>query len=226
MKVLIFGATGMIGQGVLRECIAAPDVSQVMVVGRTPVAQVHPRLQELLLADLMSLHDHESKLQGFDACFFCLGISSSGMTEEDYRHLTYDLTTNVAFLLARLNPGMTFVYVSGAGADSSEQGPSMWAKVRGQTENALFRLPFARVYALRPAIIQPLHGIRSKTRSYRILYQMLSPLFPLLRRLAPKTVLTTEMIGKAMLELARKGAEVQVLETREIHMVVMRQRHI
>ncbi|MBJ6802079.1 NAD(P)H-binding protein [Geomonas propionica] len=223
MRVLVFGATGMVGQGVLRECLAAPDVSQVMVVGRTSVEQVHPKLQELLLADLMTLHQHEKELQGFDACFFCLGGSSSGMSEEAYRRLTYDLTLDVASLLARLTPSMTFVYVSGAGADRSERGPSMWARVRGQTENALFRLPFAQVYSIRPAIIQPLHGIRSKTLSYRMLYQVLSPLFPLVRWLAPRMVLSTELMGQAMLELARKGADIHVLEARDIHRMGKRQ---
>ena len=165
MKILIVGATGMVGQGVLRECLAASDVSEVTVLGRTKIESAHPKLRQLVQDDLFDLAPVESALRGMDACFFCLGVSSSGMSEAAYQHITYDLTLAVATVLARLSPAMTFVYVSGAGTDSSEHGRSMWARVKGQTENALNALPFASVYLFRPAIIQPMHGIESKTAS-------------------------------------------------------------
>lgn len=216
MKILIFGATGMVGQGTLRECLAAPDVSQVTTVGRTPVAQVHPKLQQLVHTDLMSLDERDSELQGFDACFFCLGVSSSGMSEDAYRHITYELTLKVAAQLARLNPGMTFVYVSGAGTDSSEQGRSMWARIKGKTENDLMRLPFRSVYLFRPGIIQPLHGIRSKTPAYRCFYLLANPILSLIRRVFPNAVVTTEDIGQAMLNAARQSKGRVVVEAKDM----------
>lgn len=203
MKVLLFGATGMVGAGVLRECLLASDVTQVTAMGRTPLAQVHPKLTQLVLPDLFELDKHDMALGGFDACFFCLGVSSSGMTEAAYRRLTHDLTLQVAGQLARLNPSMTFVYVSGSGTDSSERGRSMWARVKGQTENDLMRLPFQAVCLFRPATIQPLDGIRSKTPMYRWLYAMAGPLLTLTRMLFPDAVVTTRDVGRAMLNAAR-----------------------
>jgi uncharacterized protein YbjT (DUF2867 family) len=217
MKVLIYGATGMVGQGVLRECLGASDVELVQVVGRTAIRQQHPRLRELLTSDLAVTAGLESQLVGFDACFFCLGASSSGMNEARYTRLTHDLTLAVAQTLARLNPRMSFVYVSGAGADSSGKGRSMWARVRGRTENALLGLPFRASYVLRPALIEPLHGIRSKTRSYRWFYAVARPLFPLLRAMLGDLVLDTRTIGQAMLTLVRRGAPRAVLEARDIN---------
>ncbi|HAD04701.1 MAG TPA: epimerase [Desulfuromonas sp.] len=155
MKVIISGATGMVGQGVLRECLTADDVEQVAVVGRTKLTQVHPKIHQVICPDLMHADQELERLQGFDACFFCLGVSSSGMSEERYRQVTYDLTLGLATVLAKNNPGMTFVYVSGAGTDSSEQGKSMWARVKGATENALQKLSVAGVYLFRPGVIQP-----------------------------------------------------------------------
>lgn len=150
MRVLLFGATGMVGQGVLRECLLAADVQEVVAVGRTPLAQEHGKLHQVLHSDMLDFQPLENLLQGFDACFFCLGVSSAGMNETKYTHLTYDLTLVAASTLARLNPQMTFIYVSGAGTDSSEAGKSMWARVKGKTENALLRLPFKAVYLFRP----------------------------------------------------------------------------
>ncbi|MGH8447301.1 MAG: NAD(P)H-binding protein, partial [Solimonas sp.] len=158
MKIVLFGATGMVGAGTLRLCLQAADVEQVLVVGRTPVGQQHPKLRELLRADLHDYGDVEQQLAGYDACFFCLGVSSAGMSEADYTRITYDLTMAAATTLAGLNPQMSFIYVSGAGTDSSERGGSMWARVKGRTENALQALPFKAVYLFRPGVIQPLHG--------------------------------------------------------------------
>ena len=216
MKVLIFGATGMVGQGVLRECLRAPDVEVVQTVGRTRTGQLDPRLVEVIQPDLMDYRALETSLQGFDACFFCLGVSSAGMREEEYAHLTYDLTLAAAQTLSRLNPQMTFVYVSGAGTDSTERGRSMWARVKGRTENALQRLPFKGVYLFRPGVIQPLHGARSKTRSYRLFYALARPFLSTLRALLPNQILSTEDMGRAMLAVARDGAAKAVLETADI----------
>ena len=216
MNVLVFGATGMIGQGVLRECLLDPGVALVQTVGRTATGVTHPRLSEIVHADLMSYVSIEPRLVGFDACFFCLGVSSAGMSEADYERVTYGITMAAATTLARLNKSMTFIYVSGAGTDSSEHGRIMWARVKGRTENALLQLPFKAAYMFRPGVIQPLHGIKSKTAAYRMLYTITEPLLPLLRRLMPGLILTTEQIGRAMITAARQGAPTRVLESRDI----------
>jgi uncharacterized protein YbjT (DUF2867 family) len=216
VKVLIFGATGMVGQGVLRECLRAPDVEVVQTVGRTRSGQLDPRLVEVIQPDLMDYRAIAASLEGFDACFFCLGVSSAGMQEADYSRLTFDLTLAAAQTLAALNPQMTFVYVSGAGTDSTERGRSMWARVKGRTENALQRLPFKAVYLFRPGVIQPLNGARSKTRSYRLFYALASPFLSTLRTLLPNRILSTEEMGLAMLAVARHGAAKAVLETADI----------
>ncbi len=217
MKVLLFGATGMVGQGVLRECLRADDVKLVQTVGRSALEQYHPKLLDLVHTDMTNFSAVESRLRGFDACFFCLGVSSAGMNEADYTHITYGFTLAAAETLVRLHPGMTFIYVSGASTDSTEGGRSMWARVKGRTENALLRLPFKAVYLFRPGIIQPLHGVRSKTAAYRVFYTVAAPLLPLLRALFPRSLLTTEIIGLAMLNAARRGAPQPVLEVADIN---------
>jgi uncharacterized protein YbjT (DUF2867 family) len=219
MKILIFGATGMVGAGVLRECLAAHDVDQVTAIGRTPTGVTHGKLRDLVHADLFDYAAIESQLAGFDACFFCLGVSSSGMSDAQYARLTFDLTLAAAQALARLNPSMTFTYVSGAGTDSSERGRVMWARVKGKTENALLELPF-RAVMFRPGLIQPLDGIRSKTPAYRWFYVAMVPLFPLMRWLAPSQLLTTRDMGQAMLKVARDGAPKPILESRDIRALV------
>jgi len=217
MDIVLFGATGMVGQGVLRECLLDPDVHRVLSIGRGKTGQQHPKLRELVRTDLFDFSDVESELSGFDACFFCLGVSAAGMTEEEYRRVTYDITLAAATTLVKLNPRMTFIYVSGSGTDSTEHGRSMWARVKGSTENALLRLPFKAAYMFRPAGIQPMHGETSKTRLYRVLYVIARPLFPLLRRLFPRYVSTTEQIGRAMITAARNGASKAILETEDIN---------
>lgn len=216
MNVLLFGATGMVGQGVLRECLLDADVSLVQAVGRTATGARHPKLREIIHQDLWRYDAIEANLSGFDACFFCLGASSSGMTEKDYEHVTYGIAMAAAEVLSRLNPQMTLIYVSGAGTDSSEQGRTMWARIKGRTENALLRLPFAAAYMFRPGIIQPLYGARSKTALYRVFYALAKPLLPLLRLAFPNYVLTTEQVGRAMLMAARRGAPKRILETKDI----------
>jgi uncharacterized protein YbjT (DUF2867 family) len=216
MKVILFGASGMIGQGVLRECLRDPGVSLIRIVGRSASGVDHPKVRETVHPDLLHYSSIAPDLAGFDACFFCLGVSSAGMREADYERITYGITLAAGETLARLNPGMTFVYVSGAGTDSSERGSTMWARVKGRTENALLALPFKAAYMFRPGIIQPLDGIRAKTPSYRIAYAVLKPVLPLLRWMFPAQVLTTEKIGQAMLIVAREGAPKKVLESRDI----------
>jgi uncharacterized protein YbjT (DUF2867 family) len=216
MNVVIFGATGMVGQGALHACVADPQVDRVLIVVRAPAAHADPKVRELVRRDPGDLAGAEAELGGCDACFFCLGVSSSGMDEPAYARLTYDLTLAVAETLCRLNPAMTFVYVSGAGTDSTERGRAMWARVKGRTENALQRLPFKAVYLFRPGIIQPLRGIRSKTRAYRLFYALTGPLLSLLRPLLPGTILTTDSIGRAMIAAAKRGAPKAVLEQADI----------
>ena len=219
MKVLLFGATGMIGQGVLLECLRDPDVELVVAVGRTPTGTKDPKLHEIVHADLSKLAPIESKLRGLDACFFCLGVSSSGMKEADYERITYGYTVAAAETLSRLKPGMVFVYVSGSGTDSTEKSGSMWARVKGRTENAILRLQL-KAFMFRPGFIEPLDGIESKTRSYRLFYAVTRPLFPLVRRMFPRRVLSTQEIGRAMLIVARKGYKQPILETADIRAVV------
>jgi uncharacterized protein YbjT (DUF2867 family) len=219
LRIILFGASGMVGQGVLRECLLDQDVDSVLAIGRSPVGQQHQKLQEIVQQDLTNYEAIEDRLRGYDACFFCLGVSSAGMQEAQYRRITYDLTMAAAETLAKLNPGMTFIYVSGMGTDSSERGRSMWARVKGETENALLRLPFKAAYMFRPGVIQPLHGIRSKTRLYRIFYAVLGPFIPWLIAAFPKYVTTTEQLGWAMLRVTKHGAPKRVLESQDINAV-------
>ncbi len=218
MKVIIYGATGMIGQGVLRECLLDPQVDAVLSVARRPTGQQHPKLKELVRGDLADYAGVEDQLAGYDACFFTLGVSSAGMTEPDYTKVTYDLTMAAAKAIAKASPNLTFIYVSGAGTDSSEQGRSMWARVKGKTENALLAMPFKGAYMFRPGLIQPLHGITSRTRGYRIFYSVAGWwLIPIIRALAPNSLTTTEAIGKAMISVARNGAPKKLLDPKDIN---------
>jgi uncharacterized protein YbjT (DUF2867 family) len=217
MKVILFGATGMVGQGVLRECLLDPSIESVLAVVRSPTGQRHARLREIIHDNFLDYSRIESQLAGYDACFFCLGVSSLGMSEERYRHLTYDITMAAATTLARLNPGMVFTYVTGRGTDSTEHGSLMWARIKGKTENDLLKLPFRAAYMFRPAGIQPLHGVRSKTAWVQALYVATAPLLSLLNRVAPNYMTTTEQIGRAMIRVARDGYPKPVLESEDIN---------
>ena len=217
MKVILFGATGMVGQGVLRECLLASDVDNVLAIGRTAPGSNTRSCRKSSASDLFDLSPIESRLSGFDACFFCLGVSAAGMSEQDYRRVTYELTISVAKTLVRLNPTMTFIYVSGAGTDSTERSRMMWARVKGKTENDLLKMPFRAAYMFRPGYIQPLHGIRTKTKWYGALYAVMGPLYPIWKRLLPKYVTTTECVGRAMLNVVRHGAPKRFLENQDIN---------
>ena len=216
MKVILFGASGMLGQGVLRECLRDPRVTAVLAIGRAPTAETHAKLRQIVHQDFTDFSALEAELGGADACFFCLGVSSAGMSEADYRHVTFDFTLAAARTLAKVSPGLTFIYVSGTGTDSSARGRSMWARVKGETENALFALPFKRAYMFRPGFIQPMHGIKSRTRLYRVLYAVTTPLFPIVKLLSGKSAITTEDVGRAMIDAAANGAPKPLLENRDI----------
>jgi uncharacterized protein YbjT (DUF2867 family) len=222
MKVILFGATGMVGQGALRECLLDADVDRVLSLVRSASGTTHAKLREIIPPDFYNYSAIEDQLSGFDACFFTLGVSSAGMNEAAYRRITYDLTLAAATTLARLNPAMTFIYVSGAGTDRTARGRSMWARVKGETENALLSLPFKAAYMFRPGLIVPRHGIRSKTRLYRIIYSFATPIFSVLEAALPKQVTDTEKLGRAMIDAARFGAPKHVLETSDIYELVKR----
>lgn len=205
MNVILFGATGMVGQAVLRECLRDDRIEQVLVIGRSAAGQSHPKLRELLRRDLFDAAVPDAELRGYDACFFCLGVSSAGMSEADYTRLTYDLTMAWARVLARVNPSMTFLYVSGAGTD----GKAMWARVKKRVEDDVFAL-FPKSYMIRLSILRPMHGETSKTRWTRISYKLFGPILPLFG------ALSTEELGRAMIRAAREGAPKRVLENRDL----------
>jgi uncharacterized protein YbjT (DUF2867 family) len=219
MKVLIFGATGMLGRAALLQCLRDPDTEQVVTLGRTATAAREQKLCEIVHQDMLNYAGMEESLAGFDACFYCLGVASTGMNEADYERVTYSFALAAAEMLSRVNPGMAFVYISGSGTDSTEKGRVMWARVKGRTENALLRLPL-NAYMFRPGFIEPMDGIESKTPSYRAFYRVTRPLFPLLRWALPNQVLSTRDMGQAMLNVVRRGYKKRILETRDIRALV------
>lgn len=211
MRILIFGATGMVGQGALRAALADPRVVAVTIVGRSATGHPHLKVTEHALPDLFDLASLAAELSGFDACFFSLGVSSFRMPETTYRRITFDLTVSIASFLLPRNPSMAFLYVSGAGTDASGKGRSMWARIKGQTENALLRMPFRAAYMLRPGLIVPRDGIQSKTAIYRAIYAVLRPALLLLQPLFPNAILDTRQLGRAMLALAAANLESRLL---------------
>lgn len=219
MNVVIFGASGMVGSGALLECLADERVTSVLVIGRSRCGVQHQKLREILHADFFDVSPIQSSFADRDACFFCLGVSSVGMTEEAYRHVTLDLTVTVARAMVAVNSHLTFCYISGTGTDSTGQGRVMWARVKGETENALLAMPFKAAYMFRPAFIQPLKGVRTKTRLYRVFYALAAPLYPILRRLFPRLVTTTEHVGRALIQVAAAGYPSRILETEDINRV-------
>jgi len=212
IKAIITGVTGMVGEGVLHECLLHPDVETVLVINRKPCGIVHPKLKEIIHQDFFDISGIEGQLSGYNACFFCLGVSSVGMKEPEYYKLTYTLTLNVARPLSKLNPDMTFCYVSGAATDSTEKGRSMWARVKGKTESDLMKLPFKKVFAFRPGYMHPTKGLKN-TNPY---YKYISWMYPMLRAVFPGGVSTLAELGQAMINVVRFGYEKQVLEVKDI----------
>ena len=218
MNVLLFGATGMVGDGVLHECLADQRVTQVVAVTRSALPVTHAKLREIRRKDFFDYRDLTHELESVDACFFCLGVSAVGKTEQDYYHQTYDLTLSAASALASARPNAAFCYVSGEGTDSSERGRAMWARVKGKTENALLALPL-KAYMFRPGFIRPRPGTKSKTRVYRIFYAIMGPLYPVLRRVAGSHVTTAENMGRAMIAVSLTGYSKRTLENRDINAI-------
>ncbi|GAB3019553.1 NAD-dependent epimerase/dehydratase family protein [Spirosoma pulveris] len=212
IRAIITGATGMVGEGVLHECLQQPDVEAVLLINRKSSGVSHPKVKEIIHKDFFDLSAIESQLSGYNACFFCLGVSSVGMKEDEYRHLTYDLTLHVAETLARLNSDMTFGYISGAGTDGTEQGRSMWARVKGATENALMRLPFKKAYMFRPGFMKPTPGLKNTL----VYYKYINWLYPIGRALYPAGFSTLQELALAMIKSVRIGYEKPVLEVKDI----------
>ena len=218
LKVIITGSTGMVGKGVLLECIDSPDVESILVINRSPVDGKHPKVKEIIHKDFFDWSGIRDQLSGYNTCFFCMGVSSAGMKEADYKRMTYDLTLGFAKVVLFLNPDMTFCYVSGAGTDTSEEGRMMWARVKGKTENDLLSLGFKAAYMFRPGYIHPMRGIKSKTPLYNAFYTVLKPMYPLLKRM-PKYVTDNAIIGNAMIKVALSGYSKKVLESIDINSI-------
>jgi hypothetical protein len=216
MNVVIFGATGMVGQSVLRECLLDSGVEHVLTIGRKATGQSHAKLRELTLSNLTDYSAVGNELQSQDACFFCLGVTSAGMSEEAYRRVTRDIPAAAGKALAEKNPNLTFVLVTGAGSDETGMSSTMWRRVKGEAENAVLELPCHGKYVFRPAIIQPLHGVKSRTFAYRAFYTLSAPAFPLLKKLYPERITTSERVGRAMLNVARRGFPKSILESADI----------
>lgn len=212
LRVIVTGATGMVGEGVLHECLQHPEVERVLVVGRRACGVTHPKLTEIVFADLFDVSAFADRLQPYDACFFCLGSTSVGMDEAAYTRLTYELTIGMAEAMAARNPDMVFAYISAVGADATEKGKSMWARVKGRTENRLLRLPFKRAYMFRPGYIHPTKGLK---RAHKY-YALMSWMYPALRRLFPKHVVTLRELGQAMIAVARTGHDRSIVHSREM----------
>ncbi|HEY6240581.1 MAG TPA: epimerase [Burkholderiales bacterium] len=221
MRVALFGATGMVGASALIECLADPRVESVIAVGRRRSGTKLPKVTEIVHSDFFDFRGLEPRFADCDACFFCLGVSAAGMSEEAYYRLTYELTLSAARSVLAANAKLTFCYVSGAGTDSTERGRSMWARVKGKTENALLAMPFKAAFMLRPAYIQPLRGVQSKTPQYRAFYSVLGPLYPVLRRLAPSYVTTSVDLGRALIRLAAEGYPRPILYTEDINRLAL-----
>lgn len=212
IKIIVTGATGMVGEGVLHECLQRNEVVQVLVINRKPCGVIHPKLKEIIHADFFNLPAIESQLVNYDTCLFCLGVSSLGMKEPEYYRMTHTLTLNMAETLCKLNPGMTFCYISGAATDSTGKGRQMWARVKGKTENDLMKLPFKKVYNFRPGILQPTKGLKNTLGFYKYLGWLL----PVIKKLAPKYICSLQQLGSAMINAASVGYEKNILEVEDI----------
>lgn len=215
MKVIVFGATGMVGQAVVQECLLEDRVTSVLIVGRSSAGVSDPKVEELIHGDFLDFSSVATELTGYDACFFCLGVSAAGMSEPAYRRVTYFMTMAAARELAERNAKMRFLYISGAGTDSTEHGRTMWARIKGETENAVLSLPFEG-YALRPGYIQPMHGVQSRNKLYRNIYRVTGRLYPALARVAPKYFIASDELALAMINIAANGSEKRILESSDL----------
>ncbi|HPH86225.1 MAG TPA: NAD-dependent epimerase/dehydratase family protein [Ferruginibacter sp.] len=211
-KIILTGVTGMVGEGVLHECLQHPSIEQVLIINRNPSGISNPKIKEIIHTDFNNISPIAGKLAGYDACLFCLGVSAVGMTEEDYTRLTYTLTLHVAKTMVQQNPGMTFCYISGAGTDSTEKGRMMWARVKGKTENDLLKLPFKQVYLFRPGYMNPTKGMKNTLKYYKYISWM----YPALRMFFPKYVSTLSELGRAMINAVIFGYPKPVLEVKDI----------
>ena len=219
IKAILFGSTGMLGQAVLLECLENKEVESILAINRQSCNINHPKLKEIILKDLFDLSGLPAELICYNTCLYCLGISSAGMKEKDYHRITYDLTLNAAKTLLAINKDLTFCYISGTGTDSSGKGKTMWARVKGKTENALLAMPFKKAYMFRPAFIQPMKGIRSRTKLYNMIYAIFKPFYFILKHF-DGYVTNTETFGKAMLLTVLNGYETNILENRDINKIV------
>jgi uncharacterized protein YbjT (DUF2867 family) len=215
IKAVIFGATGMVGEGVLHQAIQSPDVEEILVISRRPTGVQHEKVKEKIIEDFYNFSERDEYLKGYNACYFCLGISSLVVSATDYVKITYDLTLSAARALAALNPDMTFCYVSGSGTDSTEKGKIRWARVKGKTENDLLRLQFKQVFLFRPGYIRPIKGLK---KSYRA-SKMISPIYPLLKKLFPGYVCTLQELGNAMISVTLNGYAKSHLENTDISLI-------
>jgi uncharacterized protein YbjT (DUF2867 family) len=218
IKAILLGATGMIGQGLLRECLANPQVESILVINRKSCNISHPRLKEIIHQEFFDLSSLSNEMTGYNTCFFCLGITSAGLSEKDYHRFTFDLTLSIAKILTGINKEMSVCYISGAGADSSEKGRIMWARVKGKTENALMAMPFKKAYLFRPGFIQPLYGIKSRTKLYNALYAVFKPFYFILKHFKGM-VTNTETLAKAMINAVARGYEKSILESSDINKI-------
>lgn len=217
LKVLITGATGMVGKGVLYECLEDERISEVLCIGRSRLGIQNPKLKEIILPDYSDIDSLHEGLEGLDACFMCMGVSAAGMTEKEYTKVTYDMTLGLAQKLVQIRPEMVLTYVSGQGTDATEKGRLMWARVKGRTENALKNLGFAGAYMFRPGVIIPERGIRSRTRSYQFIYDNFMWLIRILKKLSPDSIVSTSQLGQSMIQIALKGYEHEIIHPRDIH---------
>ena len=215
-NVIITGATGMVGKGILLECLDHPEINEALVIGRNPIGLEHPKLKELIHKDFSNFTEVSDKLKGYDACFFSLGISAAGLTEEQYSQITYGFTIALAKTLFELNPQMTFNYVSGIGTDESEKGRMMWARVKGKTENDLLKNGFKQAYMFRPGAIIPLRGIKSRTKAYQFMYDYFMWLVKGIKAISPDSVVTTTQIGKAMINSMLHGYDKNIIRPKDI----------
>lgn len=219
IRAVVTGATGMVGEGVLLECLENPDVESVLTINRRPFEMSHPKLKEIVHKDFYDISLIEDQLKGYNACYFCLGVSSVGMKEPDYKRVTYDLTMHFAGVLSRLNPDMTFCYVSGAGTDSTEQGSTMWARVKGKTENDLRKLPFDQVFAFRPGFMKATEG----QKNLLSLYKYIGWMYPIVKAIFPNWVSTLTQVARAMINVTKYGYDKNILEVKDINLVGDRQ---